>query len=95
MGADDEKAKKKARNERYARIMWAYVCGGIAVVSLVTGFRATFIPAGFAVLGAILAAQLIRAGEQRHGIYAGAMSFGGLMIWLSYTWPTIHAYLGG
>ena len=90
----EAKAARKAQNERYTRIMWAYVCGGITLVSLLLGFGATFIPLGFGILGAILAWQLSRTGERRHGMYAGAMTIGGVMIWLTYNWPAIHRFIG-
>ena len=95
MTAEDAKAKLKAQRERYSRMMWAYVCGGITLVSQLAGLGATFIPLGFGVLGAVLVAQLIRTGEQRHGMFAGVMVFGGLMIWITYSWPMIHRLLGG
>lgn len=94
MDADEAKAKRKAQGERYSRIMWAYVCGAITVVSLVVGLGATFIPLGFGVLGGILAWQLGRTGDRRHGMLAGALTLGGVMIWLTYNWPTIERYLG-
>jgi hypothetical protein len=92
--ADEAKAKRKAQSERYTRIMWGYVCGGITLLSLLVGFGATFIPLGFGILGAILAWQLTRSGEQRHGLYVGAMTLGGVMIWLTYNWPMIHRLVG-
>ena len=95
MDADEAKAKRKAQGERYSRVMWAYVCGAITLISMLVGYGATFIPLGFGVLGAILAWQLIRANEQRHGLYAGSMTLGGLMIWLTYNWPMIYRYIGG
>ena len=75
--------------------MWAYVCGGITLVSQLAGLGATFIPLGFGILGLVLAGQLTTTGEQRHGMFAGAMTLGGIMIWLTTNWPTIHRYLGG
>jgi hypothetical protein len=95
MDAEDAKAKRKAEGERYSRIMWAYVCGAIALVSVMVGFGRTFIPLGFAIFGGILAWQLNQAGEQRHGGIAGALALGGLLIWLTYNWPTIQRYIGG
>jgi hypothetical protein len=95
MDADDAKAKRKAQGERYSRLMWAYVCGAITVVTTMAGLGATFIPLGFGILGAILAWQLNRTGDQRHGIYAGSLTLGGLMIWLTYNWPTIQRWAGG
>ena len=53
------------------------------------------IPLGFAILGAVLVSGLIRSGEQRHGMFAGILILGGMMIWLTYNWPTIHRFLGG
>ncbi len=93
--ADAAKAKRQARGERYTRIMWAYVCGAITLVSILVGLGASFIPLGFGVLGVILAWQLTRTGDQRNGMFAGALTLGGLMIWLTYNWPTIHRFIGG
>jgi hypothetical protein len=93
--AEDAKAKRKALGERYSRIMWAYVCGSITLISMLVGFGATFIPLGFGVLGGILDIGLIRSGDQRHGMFAGTLTLGGLLIWLTYNWPTLHRYLGG
>jgi hypothetical protein len=95
MDADDAKAKRKAQGERYSRIMWAYVCGGITVLSVVVGLGPTFIPLGFGILGGILAWQLSRTEDQRHGMFAGILALGGVMIWLTYNWPTIHRFVGG
>jgi len=94
MDADEAKAARKAQNERYTRIMWASICGGITLVSQLVGLGATFIPPGFGILGAILAWQLTRTGEQRHGMFVGAMTIGGIMIWLTYNWPSIHKFIG-
>jgi len=95
MDAEEAKAKRKAQGERYSRIMWAYVCGGVTLVSMLVGYGASYIPLGFGVLGAILAWQLIRSNEQRHGFYAGSLTLGGLMIWLTYNWPMIRRLVGG
>ena len=35
--AADEKAKRKAKGERYTQIMWAYVCGAITLIDHVVG----------------------------------------------------------
>ena len=88
-------AARRAQSERLSRIMWAYICGAITVLSFVVGFGASFIPLGFGILGTILAVQLGRAGERRHSTVAGALALGGMMIWLTYNWPTIQHYLGG
>jgi len=95
MDAEEAKAKRKAQSERYSRIMWAYICGGITLVSMLVGYGASYIPLGFGVLGAILAWQLARSDEQKHGLYAGSLTVGGLMIWLTYNWPMIHRLVGG
>lgn len=91
----DEKAKRKARSERYTQIMWAYVCGAITLISKVVGLEASFIPLGFGVLGGVLVWQLTKKGERRHNVIAGALNLGGILIWLTYNWPTIQHYLGG
>jgi hypothetical protein len=93
--ADDTKAERTARGERNSRIMWAYVCGAITLVSMAVGLGATFIPLGFGVLGGILAWQLARNGDQRHATFAGALTLGGVLIWLTDNWPTIHRWVGG
>lgn len=95
MDADEAKAKRKAQGERYSRIMWAYVCGAITLMSTMVGLGASFIPLGFGVLGGILAWQHQRAGEQRHGMLAGTLTLAGVMVWLTYNWPTIHRFVGG
>jgi hypothetical protein len=64
------------------------------LVSQLVGLGATFIPPGFGILGAVLAWQLTRTGEQRHGMFVGAMTIGGIMIWLTYNWPSIHKFIG-
>ena len=94
MDAKDAKAERKALGERYSRIMWAYVCGAITLVSAMAGLGATFIPLGFGVLGLILAWQLTRTADQRHGMWAGALTLGGLMIWVTYNYPTIQRWGG-
>lgn len=90
----DAKAAEKPAGERYRQIMWAYVCGAITLLSMVVGLGASFIPLGFGVLGGILDWQLIRGGDQRHGMFAGALTLGGVMIWLTYNWPMIHRLIG-
>jgi hypothetical protein len=93
-GADDEAAKRRALSERLNRIMWAYICGAITLLSFVVGFGASFIPLGFGVLGGILAWQLGQSGEHRHSALAGAMALGGILIWSTYNWPMIHRLIG-
>ena len=94
MDAEDAKAKRKALGQQYSRIMWAYVCGAITLVSVMVGLGATFIPLGFGVLGLILAWQLIRTPDQRHGMWAGTLTLGGLMIWATYNYPTLQRWVG-
>ncbi len=89
------KAARKAQAERLTRIMWAYICGAIALLSFVVGLGASFIPLGFGVLGCILTGQLIRQGERRHSALAGTLALAGIVIWLTYNWPTIQRQLGG
>ncbi|HXQ54003.1 MAG TPA: hypothetical protein VN802_23115 [Stellaceae bacterium] len=93
MDADEAKAKRRAEGERRSRIMWAYVCGAISIVSVVVGLGVTFIPLGFAVLGALLARGLARTGDQRHATYAGILIVTGLIVWFAYNWPIIRHYL--
>ena len=93
--ADDATAQRKAQTDRLTRVMWAYICGGIALLSFVVGFGASFIPLGFGILGGVLAAQLMRSGERRHSVATGALALGGIMIWLTYNWPTIQRYIAG
>lgn len=95
MDEDDAKAERKARSERHTRIMWAYVCGAITLLSTLVGFGASFLPLGFGILGGILAWQLNRAGDQRNAMFAGTLTLGGVMIWLTYNWPTLHRFVGG
>jgi hypothetical protein len=90
----DPKALQKERTERFTRMMWAYVCGGITVMSYLVGFEASFIPLGFGVLGCVLAWQLMKKGEPRHGSIAGALNLGGMMIWLTYNWSVVERYIG-
>lgn len=92
--ATDPKALQKERNERFTRLMWAYICGGITLMSYLVGFEASFIPLGFGILGGILAWQLMQKGEPRHGMIAGALNLGAMMIWLTYNWPVVEHYLG-
>jgi len=91
--AEDEKAKRKAKGERYTQIMWAYVAGAITLLCNVVGLESSFIPLGFGVLGAILAWQLLQKGEKRHSFYAGAINIGGVLIWLTANWPWL-SHLG-
>jgi hypothetical protein len=93
--ADDERAARRQRSERLSQTMWAYICGGITVVSFAVGFGASFLPLGFGVLGCVLAWQLFRSGERRHSTIAGALALGGIMIWFTYNWPMLHRYLAG
>jgi hypothetical protein len=93
-GPDEEKAQRKARSERMTQMMWAYICGGIALLSIPVGLEATFIPLGFGVLGCVLAWQMMSKGERRHGPIAGAINLGAILIWLTYNWPMIRHYLG-
>src|SRR5712671_1812549 len=92
-GAAADRALRRQRSERLTRVMWAYICGAITLLSFVVGFGASFIPLGFAVLGGILAWQLGRLGERRHSTVAGVLALGGIMIWLTYNWPTLQRYL--
>jgi hypothetical protein len=91
--ADDEKAKRKAKGERYTQIMWAYVAGAITLLCNIVGLEASFIPLGFGVLGSILAWQLMQKGERRHSIYAGAINIGGILIWFTANWAWL-SHLG-
>lgn len=93
--AEDEKAQRKARAERISQTMWAYVCGGIALLSQPVGLERSFIPFGFGVLGCVLAWQLMKKGERRHSLIAGAIDLGAILIWLTYNWPVIEIYLKG
>jgi hypothetical protein len=92
---EEEKAKRRAQAERYRQTMWAYVCGAISLLCNVVGLEATFIPMGFGVLGLVLVWQLMKKGEKRHSAIAGALNLGGILIWLTYSWPLIRHYLGG
>jgi thiol:disulfide interchange protein len=94
-GAAEDKALRKAQAERRTRMMWAYICGAIALLSFVVGLGASFIPLGFGVLGSILAWQLLQSGERRHSTLAGTLALAAIMIWLSYNWPMIQRYAGG
>jgi hypothetical protein len=91
---EEEKAKRKARGERYTQIMWTYVCGAITLLCNVVGLEASFIPLMFGALGSVLAWQLMQKGEKRHSAIAGAINLGGLLIWLTNNWPLIQHYLG-
>ena len=90
----DAKAQRKAKGERYTQIMWAYVCGAITLIANPVGLEASFIPLGFGVLGGVLVWQLMQKGERKHSVIAGAINLGGVLIWLTYNWPTIQHYLG-
>ena len=79
----DAKTQRKQRAERLNQIMWAYICGAIAILSPMLGFGASFIPPGFAVLGCILDWQLLRKGERRHSVFAGVLALAGILIWLT------------
>lgn len=92
---DEEKARRRERNERLTRMMWAYICGAIALLSNVVGLEASFIPPGFGILGLILAWQLFQKEERRHSVIAGALNLGGILIWLTYNWPMILRFAGG
>jgi hypothetical protein len=85
---------RRQRSERLNRIMWAYICGAITVLSFVVGLGPSFIPLGFGILGCVLAWQLYRGGDRRHSTSAGALALGGIMIWFTYNWPVIQRYLG-
>ena len=93
INAEDEKAKRKAKGERYTQIMWAYVAGAITLLCNIVGLEASFIPLGFGVLGSVLAWQLMQKGERRHSMYAGAINIGGLLIWLTANWAWL-SHLG-
>jgi hypothetical protein len=88
-------ALRRQRSERLNRIMWAYICGAITVLSFVVGLGPSFIPLGFGILGCVLAGQLLRENERRHSVIAGALALGGIMIWLTDNWPTIQRYIAG
>lgn len=92
---DDERAARRQRSDRLTRIMWAYICCAIAVLSYVVGFGASLIPLGFGVLGGILAWQLSRLGERQHSTITGALALGGIMIWFTYNWSTLQRYITG
>ena len=91
---DDDQAARKARADRMTQIMWAYICGAIAVLSFMVGFGSTFIPLGFGILGGVLDWQLLQKGERRHSVIAGAMALGGILIWLTVNAGWIRADLG-
>jgi hypothetical protein len=93
--ADQEKAERLARRERYSQIMWAYVCGAITLISIPVRLEVTFIPLAFGVFGLILAWQLSQNGERRHNIFAGALNLGGILIWFTANWPWLRHFLGG
>lgn len=92
--SDEEKAERKARNERNTQIMWAYVCGAITLVSIPVRLEASFIPLAFGILGLVIARQLRQKGERRHNVIAGAINLGGILIWLSSNWSWLGHYLG-
>jgi len=85
--------ERKARSERLNTIMWAYVCGAITLLCYVVGYERSFIPLLFGTLGGVLAWQLTQKGEQRHGVMAGALTLGGLLIWATYNWPVVEKFL--
>src|SRR5438128_1366155 len=86
--------ERKARSERLNRIMWAYVCGAITFVCIIVGYERSFIPLFFGVLGGILDYQLIQTADRRHGVIAGSVTLGGLLIWATYNWPVVQGYFG-
>jgi hypothetical protein len=91
---EEEKAARKAQTERLTQIMWCYICGAIALMSFFVGLGGSFIPPGFAVLGSILAFQLLQKGDRLHGIIGGALGIGAILIWLTANWPWIQSMLG-
>jgi hypothetical protein len=93
--ASDEREARRRRSERLTRIMWAYICAAITLLSFVVGLGPSFIPLGFGILGCVLAGQLLRENERRHSVIAGALALGGIMIWLTDNWPTIQRYIAG
>jgi hypothetical protein len=93
--AGGDAALRRRRSERLTRIMWAYICGAITLLSPMVGFGASFIPLGFGILGSILAWQVFRDGDRRHSTVAGALALGGIMIWLTYNWPVVQRYFAG
>ena len=93
--AGDEPAARRQRSERLTRIMWAYVCAAITLLSFVVGLGPSFIPLGFGVLGCVLAWQLIGQGDRQHSVIAGALALGGIMIWFTYNWPIIQRHIAG
>jgi hypothetical protein len=92
-GASDEAARRRQRSERLNRVMWAYICGAITLLSFAVGLGPSFIPLGFGILGCILAWQLARGGDRQHSTLAGVLALGGIMIWLTYNWPMIRHFL--
>jgi hypothetical protein len=90
--AGDDLAGRRRRSERMTRIMWAYICGAITLLSFAVGLGPSFIPPGFGILGLILAGQLMRENERRHSVIAGALALGGIMIWLTANWPMMERY---
>jgi hypothetical protein len=94
-GAGDDAALRRQRSDRLNRIMWAYICGAITLLSFVVGLGPSFIPLGFGILGGILAWQIARGGDRRHSTVAGALALGGIMIWLTYNWSMIRHFLAG
>src|SRR5437899_817542 len=91
--AEEAKVQRRARSERLNYIMWAYVCGAITWLSYVVGYERSFIPLMFGVLGGLIDLRLVRTGDRRHGIAAGAVTLGGLMVWATYNWPVLQGYL--
>jgi hypothetical protein len=93
--ADHETTKRRRRSERLTRIMWAYTCGAITLLSFAVDLGASFIPLGFGVLCGVLLWQLIQTGERRHSALAGAMALGSILIRSTYNWPMIHRDIAG
>jgi hypothetical protein len=90
---EEQKAARKAQSERFNQIMWAYLCGAITWISFIVGLWKTFIPLGFGVLGCVLAWQLMKKGSQRHAMFAGALTWAGILAWLTANWSWIAPYL--
>jgi len=91
--AEEQKLTRKAQSERLNQIMWAYICGAVTWLSFIVGLWTTFIPLGFGVLGCVLAWQLMQKGIQRHAIFAGALTWAGILAWLTANWSWIAADL--
>jgi hypothetical protein len=86
--ADDASAEK-ARKERLKLLMWSYICGAIALISLAIGWGASFFPIAFGIAGCWFAWQLSRLGERRRNLVPGIASLAAILIWITYNWSRI------